>query len=406
MRIAIINSVFDYGSTGSLARQLYEYGKEAGYEVYALYGRGQKYDDERIIRIEPILEVYFHKIMTLLLGNQGYYSYIATRRLIRFLNQKEIEHVVLLNLHGYYLNEPLLWRYLKTNSVKAVYLTPDEYAGLGKCAYCGECTKYMTECDQCPKVRVYPKSLIIDQSNRIFKMKERAYKGYDNIIIMGPETNLMVFRQSALLKTKTMKCLDWGIDLDIYQYRDPKETYKRYSIPQNKVIVLTVAKYSNGRKGVKTHFFELAKRMEGMDYHFINVGYDGHLEKDDIPPNITLIPYIDDQVELTRLYSLADVYLLPSVSDTMPLTCLISFACETPVICFRTSGLINLDPHNIGVVEYVEDISVQGLYSVLLRYGKKSLSIRKKARDYAEERFSKTSFNKNVYDELIGDNNE
>lgn len=402
MKVAIINSVFDYGSTGSLARQLYEYGKSNGHDVYAFFGRGKKIEDKRIIRIEPKVEVYFHKVMSLLCGNQGYYSQIATLKLIKFLKQNNIDNVILLNLHGYYLNEPLLWKYLKSNSINVVYVTPDEYAGLGKCAFCIECTKYRTECKECPRVKVYPKSFFIDQSNRIFKMKKEAYDGYDNIIFMGPETNLEVFRQSALLKGKRLELLDWGIDLEIYKYRNTKEVYDRYSIPKDKVIVLTAAKYSNDRKGVKKYFFELAKRMEDSQYHFINVGYDGDLPENEIPKNMTTIPYVNEQIELSEIYSISDVYLLPSTTDTMPLSCLISFACETPVICFKTSGLINLDPDGVGVVSYVDDISVDGLYNALITYEKKSLEIMDKARNYAIERFSKETFNKKVYEGLKG----
>lgn len=397
MRLAIINSVFDYGSTGSLARQLYEYGKSCGIETYAFYGRGKEYDDNHIIRIDYPIEVYIHKGMSLLFGNQGYYSFRATRSLIKKIKKLKITHFILLNLHGYYLNEPNFWKCLHDENIKVVYVTPDEYAGLGKCAFCLECTKYQTECKECPRVKVYPKSFFLDKSNVIFEMKKRAYSGIKSMTVMGPETNLQVFRKSALLQGKRLQLLDWGIDLDTYHYSYDESIYEKYSIPRDKIIVLTAAKYSNERKGVKKYFFELAKTMTETDFHFINVGYDGNLSVEEIPRNMTVIPYIGEQDELAKVYSLSDIYLLPSTTDTMPLSCLISFACETPVLCFNTSGLVNLDPDHIGVVEYVEDISVTGLKKALMKYKKKDEGIRSKCRKYAEDRFSKETFNKKVF---------
>ena len=400
MRVAIINSVFDYGSTGSLARQLYEYGKSRGIETYAFYGRGKEYADDHIIRIDHPIEVYFHKGMSLLAGNQGYYSFRATRFLIRKIKELGITHFILLNLHGYYLNEPKFWKCLKDEKIHVVYVTPDEYAGLGKCAFCIECTKYQTECKDCPRVKVYPKSLFFDRSQSIFEMKKNAYRGIDNLTLMGPETNLQVFRKSALLQGKRLQLLDWGIDTDTYRYSYDEDIFDKYSIPKDKVIVLTAAKYSNKRKGVKEYFFGVAKKLVNTDFHFINVGYDGNLSKEEIPNNMTLIPYIGDQDELAKVYSIADVYLLSSISDTMPLSCLISFACETPVLCFNTSGLVNLDPEHVGAVEYVDDVSVNGLEKALTKYKKKDESIRVLCRQYAEDRFSKEIFNRKVFSAL------
>ena len=51
-RIAILNSVYEFGSTGSLAKQLFEYGCANGYEPYVFYGRGQRNSDEHIVKMD------------------------------------------------------------------------------------------------------------------------------------------------------------------------------------------------------------------------------------------------------------------------------------------------------------------------------------------------------------------
>lgn len=397
-KVAIINSVFEYGSTGLLAKQLYEYGWENGYEAFAFYGRGIVYKNDHIIKIDKAFEFYLHKLLTLITGYQGAFSKLATRKLLQFLKTKSIKKVILLNIHGYYINEKKLFDYLKSNNIQTVYVTPDEYAGLGKCCYNNGCEKYKSICDKCPQKKDYPKSLFFDRSRSIFEMKRLSYSNYDKITLIGPESNLEKFRMSALTKNMPMKRASWGIDLDTYKYMVDEGLYIKYGIPKNKVIILTVAHYSNIRKGVKKYFFELARRLQKLDYHFINVGYDGNLSSDEMPKNMTTIGYMDDQEELAKLYSISDLYLLASVSDTMPLSCLISFACETPVCCFYTSGLKFLAERDNPAILYCDDINLDALEKKVRGVQKKDEKTRLACRRLAENEYSKNAFNKKVYD--------
>ena len=397
-KIAIINSVIDYGSTGSLTRSLFEYGKRQGYEPFVFYGRGKENYDDHLLRIDCTIEVYIHKVLSLLTGKQGFYSNNATNKLLRCLHNGSFKKVILLNLHGYYINEARLLSFLKNNRVITAYVTPDEYAGLGKCCYSLNCDQYKTECKNCPHINDYPKSFLFDRSNDIFKMKKNVYNGFNTLTLLGPESNLIKFRESALVKDKPMKRISWGIDLDLYKYEVVEGLYEKYKIPKNKILILTVASYSNLRKGVKEYFFEVAKRLQHTEYHFINVGYDGNLRPDEIPCNMTTIAYIHDQKELANLYALSDLYLLASKTDTMPISCLIAFGCETPVCCFYTSGLRYLAPVDSLAIKYCYDISVNSLLKVVTKVHKKTLEERIACRELAKTEYSVEAFCKKVYE--------
>lgn len=396
-KVAIINSVVDFGSTGQLARELYEYGRNNNYESFIFYGRGKLEADKNIIRIDNPVEFYAHKSLTLITGYQGYFSNLATSKLIAWLKREGIKKVILLNLHGYYLNEKRVLNYLKTNKIKTAYVTPDEYAGLGKCCYNLGCENYKTECMNCPQVKEYPKSLFFDRSREIFLRKKELYEGFNTMTIVGPETNLVKFRESALTKNKRMKRASWGIDLDVYKYEIDNSLYSKYGIPKDKVLVLTVASYKNERKGVREFFFETARRLQQTQYHFINVGYDGSLSPAEMPSNMTTIGYIDDQKELSHLYSISDLYFLASKSDTMPLSCLIAFACETPVLCFYTSGLKYLAPESSSAINYCKEISVKMIEEKVRSVKKKDDEVMRECRRLAMEEYSIEAFCKKVY---------
>ena len=335
----------------------------------------------------------------MLTGLQGYFSNIATGKLLRELKRLEIRKVIFLNLHGYYLNEKRLFKFCRDHKISIVYIMPDEYAGLGKCAYCNECTMFKNECGMCPQVKEYPKSLFFDQSRRIFRMKKKAYEKQD-MVLVGPRANIQHLNGSSLLKKIKMLELDWGIDLDMYRFRENVELYDKYKIPEGKILVLTVAKYSMKRKGVADYFFGAARKLENSNIHFINVGYDGDLTEQDMPKNMTTIPYINDQEELTELYSMCDLYVLASVSDTQPLSALIALACETPIACFYTSGLKYISNGDDDVVRYANTVELNSLTDVIAGTEKKNHEVRKKCRELAENRYSKNQFNKKIFDLL------
>lgn len=398
-KIAIISSVCDQGSVGSLVRQLYEYGKKAGHDVYVFYGRGIKYNDQHLIKVDYTVELYLHKILALLTGLEGRFSNFATTRLLWRLKHLGIKYVVLVNIHGYYLNEKRLFQYFRQNKIKIIYVMPDEYAGLGSCCYCGNCRNFLQGCGNCPDIHKYPNSLFFDQSKCLFEAKKHEY--FDqNIVFIGPQSNYDQLLDSELLKDKKKIEADWGIDLTRYHYEINQDMFVKYNIPRDKVIVLTVAKYSTLRKGVAEYFFKAAHVLVGTKYHFVNVGYDGNLSPEEIPGNMTTIPFISDQNELNQLYSLSDLYVLPSVSDTQPLSTLIAFACGTPVTCFYASGLKYISNGDQEIVRYSKDISVASLVESISTFDKKTERIMNKCRLHAEKRFSKDIFNKTVYDEV------
>ncbi len=399
-KFAVINSVFDYGSTGSLARQLYEYGMSIGYEGYVFYGRGKKYEDEHVIRIDSKIEVYGHKLLSLLTGLQGSYSRFATRKMLNVMKKNGIKHVIFLNLHGYYLHEKKLFNFCRKEGIRIIYVMPDEYAGLGKCCYCDTCEKFKNLCVQCPKVKDYPKSLFFDSSKHIFINKLNEYENQD-ITFVGPRANIDHLQGARLLEGKCVLELDWGIDLGTYHFSVNEEIYTKYGIPRDRILVLTVAKYSMTRKGVAEYFFKAAKRLENSQYHFINVGYDGNLSISQMPKNMTTIPYIDSQEELAQIYSICDLYVLASTSDSQPLSALIALGCETPVACFYTSGLRYISNGDDDVVRYAKAISVESLTELIYSFGKKTETVKHKCKQYSEQRYSKDLFNKNVFEKLF-----
>jgi glycosyltransferase involved in cell wall biosynthesis len=56
-------------------------------------------------------------------------------------------------------------------------------------------------------------------------------------------------------------------------------------------------------------------------------------------PNVIFIEKTRNQIELAKLYTAADAYLISSKSENYPSTCLEALSCGTPVIGFDVGGV-------------------------------------------------------------------
>lgn len=80
--------------------------------------------------------------MVRMTGRQGFYSSSSTTKLLRFFSKANIDTIYIVCIHGYYLNEYKLYKYVADNNIALVHIMIDEYAYGGKCAYNNGCNRY------------------------------------------------------------------------------------------------------------------------------------------------------------------------------------------------------------------------------------------------------------------------
>lgn len=389
MKICIVNSVYHMGSTGNMAKTLADYFSERGHDVYVLYGRKDNSSDEHTFKIETSFEVGFHMAASLLTGLQGHYSKRATVRLIDKLNEFTPDMVILLNIHGYYLNENSLFEYLGNKDIPVLNIMPDEYPFLGKCCFSFDCKKYETECFACPQIKTYPPSLFFDRSTKIFSEKRIRYDNCKHLAFAGPQYSLNKAKRSTLLRNRKLYCLDWGIDIE-NQYKPLMKESARQALglPLDKRIFLAIGSFSDKRKGIQEYYYPCAQSFSEGDTLFMHVGY---TEKGkNLPKNYLAQPYLSDQDELIKYYCAADCVILPSLQDTMPYAALISLACGVPICCFKTSGMAYLADRTC--CYYVDEISASALREQLDVIPMKDVEMARTCRAYAEKRYSSYQF--------------
>ena len=353
MKIVEINTVH-YGSTGKIMLQIADLAREQGHEAHTFSRawKRQTLPSQYHSFFGSYLENGLHRFIAPITGKEGFYSKHGTKRLIRKLKEIDPDVIHLHNIHGFYINLPLLFEYIKSSRAKIVWTMHDCWAFTGHCPYFDivECDKWKTECFDCPQYNKYP-MCNFDNSKQMHENKKEWFSGIKNLTIVTPSKWLASAVKASCLKDYPVVVIPDGIDLEVFK---PTESRLRqeYGI-ENKHVVLGVAFGWGERKGLDV-FVELSKRLDSS-YQIVLVGVSKAV-KEALPEGIIALPLTHSQKELAELYTMADVFVNPTREETLGLVNVEALACGTPVITFNTGGSPECISDSCGVVVEKNDI--------------------------------------------------
>lgn len=395
MNVAIINCLAKTNSTGKIAYGLHTHLKASGHNSRIFYGRDDPAaaGEGDLVRFCGKREAWLNALAARLTGGEGLHAKHTTRRLLKELDAFAPDAVYLLNLHAYFLNFPMLFTYLGRRGCKTIYMMLDDYAFLGKCCFAYSCRKYQTECNQCPQIREYPKSLFFDRANQIFHAKRQAYSKVRDLTFVGIAYTVALAKESALLRGARFFELDEAVNLrEIYYPRDAVRLREQLGIPAENKVIVTVSPFSNERKGGR-FFLEAAGRLlNRKEFTFVHVGFDG--DRSLCPSNYIPVSYVSDQNLLAEYYSLGDVFVCTSLAETVANTCLEALSCGTPLLAFSVSGMPDCADPAHGI--FVEAGNVDALVEAIGLTQKKSEEMVASCRKYAESRYDSAEYFKNL----------
>ncbi|MBE6548111.1 MAG: glycosyltransferase [Ruminococcaceae bacterium] len=352
MKIVQINTC-DYGSTGKIMLQIAQTANDAGHEVRT-YSR-KWFDSKEYGTHKPFgykWENALHNIIAKTFGCEGSGSYFGTKKLLRELKKFEPDVLHLHNLHGWYINYRLLFKFIKKHNIKTYWTLHDCWSFTGHCPYfdLSGCSKWQTGCEKCPSFREYPQSKT-DNSKFMFKRKKKYFLGVQDMTLITPSEWLAGLVKQSFLKEYSVKVVNNGIDTDIFK-PTPGDFRQKYGC-EDSYVVLGVAFGWGRRKGLDV-FAELSKRLPEQ-YRIVLVGTDDNIDKN-LPQNIISIHRTKNQQELAQIYSVADVLVNPTREDNYPTVNMEAIACGAPVITFRTGGSPEMIGERCGEIVACDDI--------------------------------------------------
>ena len=276
--------------------------------------------------------------------------YHSTRRILNTELFRQAEVIQLHNLHGWYFNYHLL---PQISALKPVIWTlHDMWAFTGHCAYAYDCERWRSRRFDCPQLKrgrrkfVEPRPALLDRTSHVWERKRTLYRRSNLHIVTPSRWMANEARNSILSEVAEVQCIPYGIDLTAFSPSDQASARRALGIRQDaKVILFVAARVIQGRKGLGYLYEALGSIQASKDILLLTVGRSQPSQQQLQHFEQVHLGHIADDRKLSLIYSAADLYVLPTLADNLPLTVQESLASGTPVVAFDVGGLPEMIDH-------------------------------------------------------------
>lgn len=249
---------------------------------------------------------------------------------LRFIPLKALPH-----------NKPIVWT------------LHDSWPFCGVCHYFFECEKYQSQCGRCPSLR---SDDVKDLSYRIWRKKAEIYKDLDLHVVSPSQWLADCAKQSSLLGKFPVEVIPNCLDVDSFRPLDEEEISQKWQNFQDETFVKLIVLYgamdaaTDYRKGfadLVAALRLLEKNGHSDDFELIVFGAKESELSFDVNIPIHYVGYVYDTKELASLYNLANVMVVPSLSENLSCIIMESMSCATPVVAFNIGGNGDMIEHQV-----------------------------------------------------------
>ncbi len=268
---------------------------------------------------------------------------VSSRKILRKI-QKDYDLVII-----YFWQELLTFK-----TVEAIYdklHCPIMFKGVdysqmaGGCHFTGPCIKYMTGCGSCDGLGSTDPN---DFTHHNVKYRKRVY---DKVkpIVFGNSYMTEFYNRSFLLKDYKRKELGYPIiNGDDFYPMNVDALRLKYDISDKVEYVLFFGSQNvnDERKGITymlesfMYFHDLLSEEERKSVVLLIAGQNIDAIKGRLPFNYIYVGYVPSS-QLPELYSVANVFISPSVNDAGPMMVNQSLMCGTPVVGFAMGAMLD-----------------------------------------------------------------
>lgn len=353
LKLLQINVAANWGSHGRIAEEIGLEAMAQGWESYIAYGRYANPSKSHIVKIGDLFDHCIHGAQSLLLDRHGLASCGPTKKLIREIEQIKPDLIHLHNIHGFYLNYPILFRYLSTVDIPVVWTLHDCWAFTGHCAWPihGHCDRFQEQCCHCPlQSKGYPKSFLLDRSRSNFKLKKRYFRSLQDLHLVTVSRWLEQQVRLSFMQDMDIRTIYNGLDTEVFRPSGTPPT----SVTDGHPLVLGVCNAWYDWKGLD----DMAALREILpeDYEVMVVGVNED-QMHRLPEGITCIRRTDSVSQLAEIYSQADVFVNPSKVESFGMTTAEALSCGTPSIVYDTSACPEVVDNLTGRVVPLGDVN-------------------------------------------------
>lgn len=350
MKILQVNCVYGKGSTGKIVADIHHELMQRGIESVVCYGRGAKVAEKNVYKTCGEFYAKLNNLWSRVTGIMYGGCALSTARLIAMIRREKPDIVHLHCINGYFVNIYRIVGWLKKQNIRTALTLHAEFMYTGNCGHALECERWRDGCGHCPRWRQETKSWFFDRTAHSWKRIKRAFDGFENLVVTSVSPWLMERAKcSPVFANKRHAVVLNGLDTDIFHAYDTEDLRARHNVMDAKVVFHATPNFTGDPNHLKGGYYilRLAEMMKNENVKFFVAG--NHEPGMEVPPNVVLLGRIEDQRELARYYSMADVTVLTSRKETFSMVVAESLCCGTPVVGFRAGG-----PEEIALPEYSE----------------------------------------------------
>jgi len=332
LRVLFLNDVgFQYGAGLAQLRQVQSF-LLMGHEVMALcWQKGA----------EPHIDIIPHKAEGVWEGirelNQlhfenGYIKIEIIEEIIKEVQIVSPDIIIVGNLHGASWPLELFLELYELDSLVIAY-AHDCYLVTGRCAYPGDCGKYLSGCDDsCATADEYPQ-LSPFEISEAWKLRRKIFCGQDGIPLATNSRWTLKLVQQALKGLRYAEVVYLGLDERLFKPINGSLARRLLEIPEDLFVIMSGAvSFSDRRKGV--HFINEVASVMGSEAFFLLFGMNAKEYT-----SISSVGFVGDYRKMPLLYSSSDLFLATSLEEAFGQTILEASACGRPVVAFDVYGV-------------------------------------------------------------------
>lgn len=348
-KIAFINSVYGSGSTGKIVEQLYNYEKLLGNDAIVIYSRNNTVNNNEIYKVYDSFGFYNHVANALLWDKHGLYSKKNTIHFIDILDRFKPDIINIHNLHGFYVNYPMLMSYIYQHNIPVVLTMHDCWIYTGFCSHydANQCYGWKTGCRCCKYKCVYPYRLLKSNSKNNYELKRSIFTNSLVTYVTPSKWLLNEAKQSFLFGNRILQISN-SIDTTIFK--------KNANVIRKENQILAIASIWTKQKGLNDLQY-LSNHLDSK-FKLVVVGKGSNKVKNAISYERL------EKHELVRLYQESTCFINLTYEDTYPTVNLEALSCGCPIITYRTGGSSELCNSKLNVVNKGDIKSVIKLINI------------------------------------------
>jgi len=308
------------------------------------------YNDESVLsctqskltKVISLLRNQLENIYLLAYRNRKKYIFSTGMFGTNFLKTKAYQEADIIHLHwinGGFINIKDLSKIDKP----IVWTVRDMWPMTGGCHYAISCQNYKSGCGNCKQLGSMSK---FDLSRFIMRRKEKYLPKSMKIVGISNWVSLEA-KKSSLFRDFDVRTIFNNVNTKDFLPVNKDLAKNILNIKTDKKIILVAARSLKDFYKGFDKYIEAIKMLDNKKYFLCFIGNIDKKIIEGLDFDFKSFGYLHDNISLRLVYSLADVFVAPSIMEAFGKTLAESMACGTPVVCFDATGPKDIVDHKI-----------------------------------------------------------